>query len=527
MSELDNSKLAKIIRDLKDKSIICDLWEIFIKWSTEGEKGGQWGTSYVKNIDLKVDDNTVIENKLVIKFLAENISKGKNESKRFKRFKQTYYNILLLKDKSYIIPHIYFWKYVYDEETTVPFTIMMKAETPILEPAEDFDQFEYKFNRLLDCIDYIHKMGIIHRDLKPDNIFTFNWELVLADLDISKMFIPETLSNKDHVKLFETKDSDFVWNRSYSSPEQEQKWWEATKKSDWYSLWWLINYLITWKAPVKWQFTIDYSSYSAWYKRYEKLVKSLLSVSPNDRPWSKQEILALIDTWFTNDIWPYPFPSSIEENLTNLQYIINKYTNYDNRYEVLDNHKDINSFLKDILNWINLDDKFLSYTRWSEWYCIINKIKKLDSPWDENLWLFKNLELNISKIHLYSWRVFWEQFFIIESKVSDENIVNKDNINWDEEYILYKDKSYPINKRSKNWYLDIDWEKINMYQDFIHVIRVLEKDLFIFHPEKLLLHQQNMRSFNELYTKSIQNCNVDFSNLNILPYKPYNDLIFS
>ena len=94
---------------------------------------------------------------------------------------------------------------------------MHKAEKSKLEKSTNFQDFEKKFNQLLDSIENIHNNSIIHRDLKPENIFEYDGRLVLADFDISKF------EDINHINLVNTCENDRLANFHYSAPEQSNK----------------------------------------------------------------------------------------------------------------------------------------------------------------------------------------------------------------------------------------------------------------------------------------------------------------
>jgi len=119
--------------------------EIFNIFGTFNIKGqlGSGGTSIVRIAMIN-------DKEYAIKFLLENIKT--NESTAFKRFKQAYINISSIHYTGVILPQIHFDKLEIDNETTVAYSIMPKADMTLKEWRKEielsFELFEKLFKKL-------------------------------------------------------------------------------------------------------------------------------------------------------------------------------------------------------------------------------------------------------------------------------------------------------------------------------------------------------------------------------------------
>jgi serine/threonine protein kinase len=50
---------------------------------------------------------------------------------------------------------------------------------------KSFDEIQSIYNRLKECLAFIHRNGVVHRDISPDNIFMTEEKLLLFDFDAS------------------------------------------------------------------------------------------------------------------------------------------------------------------------------------------------------------------------------------------------------------------------------------------------------------------------------------------------------
>lgn len=508
-----------LIKKLQDwlivKTFLWDFEVINSGWWT-------WWTSIVKDIKINW-----VNGKLVIKFLLENISKI--ESENFKRFKQAYINLLLLKSNNYIIPQFYFGELILDDNNTVPYIIMHKANKSKLEVASDFEDFEIKFTQLLDCIQFIHDNWIIHRDIKPQNIFEYDWKIVLWDFDISSF---------SDIKLVHTDKWDRLANYHFSSPEQSNnKIWKICEKSDWYAFWQILHYLIIWNA-LRGQDEIDIV-WVKWieYKKYQELIKKLIQEKQQNRLGSKDEILHYLKEFDEHEkknqeLLRKKKSKEKEKNLLDFFLdIILKYSNTVSQwFQIIIKKSIIISLLKDINKGIELEwTNFLWYNKWIWDDNITSIIQKRGIFWflfHDNIWIFNNVELNIDKIYVYkkNW-LPWENFLIIETKKQKPTWL----YDWEyeyEEYWLYKWIVKLTRTEFDNWYKEFLWKKVDISRETELRVRILEKTIYFILPRWLL--DKNEDFFREFYEKCKQNNTIIteemfdiFNDCKFRRYKPW------
>jgi len=69
--------------------------------------------------------------------------------------------------------------FVYDRGNTLDKYIKSNNKT------KSFDEIRSIYNRLKECLAFIHRNGVVHRDISPDNIFMTKEKLLLFDFDAS------------------------------------------------------------------------------------------------------------------------------------------------------------------------------------------------------------------------------------------------------------------------------------------------------------------------------------------------------
>lgn len=488
-----------------------DLW-IF---KVDIDNQWQWWTSIVRGLSF-INWSTQLDNKLVVKFLLEDLSNW--ESSKFKRFKQAYINLLLLKDNSYIIPQFYFWIHKFsDTKLSIPYIIMHRADEPRLKKATNFEDFKYKFTELISAIQFIHDNWIIHRDLKPENIFIYHWEIVLADFDIAKF------EDINQVRLAETWKTDRLSNFHYSSPEQSDKsLWEITYKSDWYAFWQILYFLVTW-VPLRGQDEINFSRYWDKYRIYEKLILKLIQQKPENRLWNQEEILDFLKEWSEEEIKSSALLSKSkiklqeETLLKRFNDLVLKYTNSVTHWVTMfTKHNEINLILKDLSTDIDLKSNFLWYMQWWGSASDIEVVKKLNESifnsffTKDNIWLFTSIEINIEKIYIYKkqWLI-WDSFMVIETKKQKPTKLYQ-WINEYEEYWIFNWATLLTRAEYDNWFKTIKWKQIDITWKSEIRIRILDKDIYFIWPRWVLLNQGRSefdkdKFYSEFYSKYISN----------------------
>jgi serine/threonine-protein kinase len=245
------------------------------------EQIGQGGTSVVRRAVFEGD------HEFAIKFLLENIQD--THSTAYKRFKQAHINILTIQHTGVILPQIHFDCVVIDEDTTIPYIIMLKAEKTLKDFKKEnditFELFETLFTSMLKLLNTIHNHGIIHRDLKPENIFILEKKLVLGDFDIAKF------DATHYIKLHDTENKERLANYYFSAPEQSEKsFGEISMSADLFAFGQILYWLIT-DTTLRGQSQINLISYNEKYNKYHGVISKLLQHNPEERFQNTTEII--------------------------------------------------------------------------------------------------------------------------------------------------------------------------------------------------------------------------------------------
>ena len=105
--------------------------------------------------------------------------------------------------------------------------------------------------KVCNAICYAHQQGIIHRDLKPDNIMIGDFGEVLV-LDWGLARVPDNSSAIDFgdVPAHLTQSGSIIGTPAYMSPEQALGK-DVDSRSDIYALGALLQYILTFKAPIE------------------------------------------------------------------------------------------------------------------------------------------------------------------------------------------------------------------------------------------------------------------------------------
>lgn len=143
------------------------------------------------------------------------------------------------------------------------------------------------FRQILLILNYLHtqKPPIIYRDLNPRNIMLSNGSIFMVDFGIARVFKPE-------------KKGTAIGTPGYASPEQYKG--EAEPRSDLFSLGVVMHYLLTGRDPedssqqiFKFQPIRQINPSVPEY--LESIIMSLLSIVPDQRPRSAQEVIQTLN----------------------------------------------------------------------------------------------------------------------------------------------------------------------------------------------------------------------------------------
>jgi serine/threonine-protein kinase len=478
---LSRESLRQILKEYfsKNNTII----NIYGEFKLTKKNVGSGGTSSVKEFEFN-------NKKYAIKFLLENIAK--RESRAYKRFKQAHLNLLSIQHTGVILPQMHLDKLIINENIVIPYIVMPIVDKTLKAYIKekkknnefDFNIFEKVFKSLLEIIETIHRHNIIHRDIKPENIFILDHRLVLGDFDIAKF------DRNQYTKLVETKKDERLANFHFSAPEQVSKDInEIGFEADWYAFGQIIYWMITGKT-LRGQAQIIFPDE---YRKYEKLVKKLLSENPKNRPKNKDEILKIIDE---NE------QLSSEDILWEFENIIFKYMN-----ELGLNGEGIKKFnsINDIneIMW-DLSDKYKSLNLWWSRGISDNPIRNIRRlELCEKCWLFGIYEIKIKAIWIFKhhYNLGCSLIIIETDKLSSTNVYNK--VYEEEEVGLFEGKYIDIKYLDTGWAI-IDGKRINLKNKAEVRVRVTSNILFFVAPQN-----GPIITYERMFEKIIENYRVN------------------
>lgn len=456
----------------KEKEIINILGCFKLK-----EQLGQGGTSTVRAASLNGNSN------YAIKFLIENIKE--KESRAYFRFKQAYINILSIQHTGVVLPQIHFDILEIDEETIIPYSIMLKAEKTLKDIINEnemtFEIFENIFRNLLNIINVIHKCKIIHRDLKPENIFYFNKKLVLGDFDISKF------NDIEHIKLHETKKGERLANYQFSAPEQStMQFDEIDERADLFALGQILYWIIT-KITLRGQEKINLKKYDKRYSKYEELIDNLLQNEREKRLVNVDEINNFLERKNKSNQEQRDISDSFK-TLKLFEEIIDKYT-HDKSYRSFKKFDDI-KIINEIIN--DLSKEFKEMKLWWNQGTADNEIEKIEKFeslffWDKykdkfiknTKYLLDDYEFKIKSIWIYKYDV-GGSIIILETEPLTSFGIYKEKYKT-EEVAIFRNRYIPRVHYDNGW-TERNGKKIKIDSPCEIRVRHLYNDLFFIVP---------------------------------------------
>lgn len=463
-------KLSDYLKQQKNITNILGCFEL-------QEQLGQGGTSIVRAASLNGNSN------YAIKFLIENIKE--KESRAYFRFKQAYINILSIQHTGVVLPQIHFDILEIDEETIIPYSIMLKAEETLKDIINKnemaFEIFENIFKSLIKGINVIHKHKIIHRDLKPENIFYFDKKLVLGDFDIAKF------NDIEHIKLHETKKGERLANYQFSAPEQStMKFDEIDERADLFALGQILYWIIT-KTTLRGQENINLKKYDSRYEKYEELIDNLLQNEREKRLVNVDKINDFLERKDKSNQEQMEIDKSFKR-LELFEEIIDKYT-HDKSYRSFKKFNDIKT-INEIMNDLSKDYKGMKLW-WNQGITDneIEKIEKFESLlfWNKlkdkliknTKWLLSKFEFEINSLWIYKYDI-GGSIIIFETKPLTSFGIFKNKYT-EEEVVIFKDKYIPKSHYDYGW-TEIKGRKIKINSRCEIRIRHLYNDLFFIVP---------------------------------------------
>ncbi|RUM45194.1 MAG: hypothetical protein DSY46_03605, partial [Hydrogenimonas sp.] len=446
------------------------------KFKIEKKELGKGGTSVVRRATFENNQE------FAIKFLLENTKT--HESKAFKRFKQAHINMLRIQNTGAILPQIHFDYLHINENITIPYIIMLKADKTLKDFKENreitFEDFEKIFNSLIELLRIIHDHGIIHRDLKPENIFFLKDRLVLGDFDIAKF------DDEHFVKLHDTKKSERLANYHFSAPEQSEKsYGEITQSADLFALGQILYWLIIGQT-LRGQSKINLVVYDRRYSKYQALIERLLQQEPDKRFQSIEQLSKYLKECDTANRDALELEKSLER-LELFDEIINKYTpNLDwHDFQKFDNRQIINDIMKDLakhreqLNlWWSKGEKsnYIYEIKKNYGISYFDKLKEKLMP--SNKWILDGFEIDINSIWIYKYGDLGGSIIIIESKPMPSFGIFKDDYEF-EEAVLFRGRYIPPIHLESGW-TEYRGKRIKIDQAETKEMRIryLHQDLF-------------------------------------------------
>jgi len=490
---INKENLKQILKEYFDKNEIIK--NIYGEFRLINKNIGSGGTSVVKEFEFN-------NKRYAIKFLLENISK--KESRAYKRFKQAHLNLLSIQHRGVVLPQIHLDKLVINENIVIPYIVMPVVDKTlkiyIKEKKKNnefnFNIFEKIFQSLLELIETIHQHNIIHRDIKPENIFILNKKFVLGDFDIAKF------DKEEYIKLVETQKNERLANFHFSAPEQVLRDVdEIGFETDWYAFGQILYWMIMDKT-LRGQAQITLPNE---YKKYEKLIKKLLSENPKDRPKNKDEILKIVDN---NE------KLSPEDILWEFENIIFKYMSEFGQsgegIKKFDNQKDIDEIMQDLAD---------NYKKLNLWWSQgvpdnpIKNIKKLN--FCDRCWLLDKFEIKIKAIWIFKhyYNLGCSLIIIETDKLDSTNVY--DRVYEEEEVVLFDEKYIDRKYFDTGWAI-IDGKRVKLDSSAEVRIRVTNNTLFFIAPQNgpVIIYE---KMFKEIIKKYKINKIFDKDNvLNIL-----------
>ena len=464
------SKLSNFIKTHKSISNALGMFEI-------KEQLGQGGTSIVRRVIFEDD------HEFAIKFLLENITEP--YSKAYKRFKQAHINMLSIQHTGAILPQIHLDHLVIDEDSTIPYIIMLKADKTLKDFKNEneisFELFERLFGLMMNILNTIHDHGIIHRDLKPENIFILEEKLVLGDFDIAKFDAAR------YIKLHDTETKERLANYYFSAPEQSEKSFDEIKISaDLYAFGQILYWLITGKT-LRGQSLINLTSYDEKYRKYQDVISKLLQHEAEGRFQSTTEIvehLKNVDKTRQEAI----VREQRFKTLRLFDEIIDKYTPdiWWQQFKGFQDKKIINEIMTDLASNVNelslwwsqgsSDNKVESIKKDNG----ISTVSQFTSKFVQNRkWLLDSFEIDINSIWIYKYGDIGGSIIIIESNpMPSFGIFNNDYEI--EEVALFKNR-YISRSNYDNGWTEYKGKKIKVDNAEIR-IRFLTETIFFISP---------------------------------------------
>lgn len=441
------------------------------------EQLGQGGTSIVRAASLNGNSN------YAIKFLIENIKE--KESRAYLRFKQAYINILSIQHTGAVLPQIHFDILEIDEKTTIPYSIMLKAEKTLKDIVNNneitFEIFENIFKNLISVINTIHSYKIIHRDLKPENIFYFNKKLVLGDFDIAKF------NDSEYIKLHETQRGERLANYQFSAPEQSTiKFDEIDERADLFALGQILYWIIT-KTTLRGQEKINLKRFDSQYSKYEDLIYNLLQNEREKRLCSINEINIFLDSQNKAKQEMEEISNSFK-TLRLFEGIIDKFTHEKSykSFKKIDDKKTINEIM------FNLSKEFKEMHLWWSQGRADNNIEKIEkfnslSFWtkikdkfiNNTKWILDSFEFSIKSIWIYKYDV-GGSIIILETEPLVPFGIYKEKYT-SEEVAIFKNRYIPRVHYDNGW-TEINGKRIKIDSSCEIRIRPLYNDLFFIIP---------------------------------------------
>lgn len=163
-----------------------------------------------------------------------------NESGKINRFFNEFVNVFMSLQKVKGIVELYLYETIEYEGQDIYYIVMKRYKGNLLKNRPELNEKNTvkMFYDLCSIIEQVHKVNIIHRDIKPENILIDeNNEIVLSDFGIA-YFDPNEYTG--HTLMRE-----FLGNRKFSAPEQDDKGVEPHVTMDIYALGQIIQWYVT------------------------------------------------------------------------------------------------------------------------------------------------------------------------------------------------------------------------------------------------------------------------------------------